>query len=168
MCLLQLREARYPAQPEEACMKRDGGLYPQRYHGRETGFGCPMAVPGEGLGLGGQPTGPGLSVQAGRWIVFVDQRENLPGTTHRPVQWDRLMGLQAVHHRMLHELLMDVQPEEGVTWGHSEFDTSTPGVTGTPRVGQVKLLFLFPPKLCLYVSIRHQFMEGQYFGNRNV
>lgn len=67
MCLLQLREARYPAQPEEACMKRDGGLYPQRYHGRETGFGCPMALPGDGWGMGGQPTGPGLLVQAGKW-----------------------------------------------------------------------------------------------------
>lgn len=35
MCLLQLREARHPAQPEEVLMKRDGGLYPQRHHGRE-------------------------------------------------------------------------------------------------------------------------------------
>lgn len=69
----------------------------------------------------------------------MNQRENLPGTTHGPVQWDRLMGLGVVHSRMLHELLIDVQPEEGVTWGHSEFDTSTPGVTGTPRVRQVTL-----------------------------
>ena len=60
-------------------------------------------------------------------MLFVDQRENLPGATRGPVQRGRLMGLGAVPSRMPQGLLMAVQSEEGVTWGHSEFDEHTWG-----------------------------------------
>ena len=43
------------------------GSVPPETSRQGMGFGCPMAVPGKGWGMGGQPTDPGLLVQEGRW-----------------------------------------------------------------------------------------------------